>query len=424
MIIKNARWLTPEGYFEEGHMEIEQGRIGKLGAGSAPGTDVGGIDARGYVILPGIIDPHVHFREPGQMYKEGIVNASRAALKGGVTTVIDMPNNRPPITTRKRALEKRQRFARKALVNWGIMLHATDRRFEDPGDLVKSVKIYMAKSSALPAITSESALTQVFKQYPLVSIHAEDESYFLPDKKETLPHHEWRPRQAVIGALQKIEKALKQVADRERPHVVICHMNTRDEVEWLKRMKAEGFDVWGETCPHYLFFTQDDYLNMGTLLQVNPPIRTKADQQALLNGLSQGVIDFIGTDHAPHTLQEKQSANPPSGIAAIEWLMPQMLHLIDEGVIKWTQLNRLIAAASAWCYHIEGRDGIREGNWADLVLVKRFEGNQRNDGVVTRSGVNVYRRFDFRWRVEMTLVNGIVKFQKGRFVNDKKGMAV
>ncbi len=426
MLIKNARWLTAEGYFEEGHIEIEDGIIQKLGRSSSRKTSGPVIDARGYVILPGIIDPHVHFREPGQMYKEGIRNASRAALKGGVTTIIDMPNNRPPITNYKRALEKRQRFEKKSLVNWGIMLQATNGKsdFSPALPLVKAVKVYMAKSSPLPALTDEAALQAVFSRAPRVAIHAEDETAFLSDQKDKLLHHQWRPRQAVISALQKIERVLKAMEEQQRPRVVICHMNTRQEVEWLQRMKSEGFDVWGETCPHYLFFTQDDYLKMGTILQVNPPIRSKDDQQALLDGLSQGIIDFIGTDHAPHTLQEKQSANPPSGIAAIEWLMPQMLHLIDEGVIKWAQLNRLITAASATCYQIAQRDGIKEGNRADLVLVKRFERNQLDDSIVTRTGINVYRHFDFRWKVEMTLVNGVVKFQKGKFVNDTKGLAV
>lgn len=426
MIIKNARWLTPQGYFEEGHIVIEDGRIAKLGKTAAPKRTGPLLNGQGCVILPGIIDPHVHFREPGQMYKEGIRNASRAALKGGVTTVIDMPNNRPPITSCKRVKEKRQRFEKKSLVNWGIMLHASNGKnnISETLDLVKSVKIYMAKSSALPAITSESSLKEIFTQASTVSLHAEDETQFLTAQKDNLPHHEWRPRQAITSALEKIESVLKAIPAEKRPRTVICHMNTRDEVQWLERMKKEGFDVWGETCPHYLFFTQDDYLQNGTLFQVNPPIRTKDDQHALLEGLSKGIIDFIGTDHAPHTLAEKQSQNPPSGIAAIEWLMPQMLYLIDEGVLTWSQLNQIITGGSAECYNIADRDGIKEGNWADLVMVKRYGQPQPDSNIVTKTGINLYKNFDFRWKVEMTLVNGVVKFQKGKFVDDTKGMAI
>ena len=424
MIIKNARWLTPEGYFEEGHIEIENGRIVRLSRSFNSRKTASVLDGQGCVILPGIIDPHVHFREPGQMYKEGIRNASRAALKGGVTTVIDMPNNRPPVTNKKRVLEKRRRFAKKSLINWGIMLQGVNGRQETVNGLVKSTKIYMARSSALPAVTRESSLKQLFAHYSRLSIHAEDESFFVPEKKNEWPHHEWRPREAVSGALSKIEQTLKSLSAEQRPRLVICHMNTSDEVYWLKRMKAQGFDVWGETCPHYLFFTQEDYLKRGALLQVNPPIRTETDRQTLLKGISEGIIDFIGTDHAPHTLQEKQSPHPPSGIAAIEWLLPQLLFLIDEGIIKWSQLNNLITGASAQCYDIEDRNGIKEGNWADLVMVKRCAKKQTDDAVLTKAGVNVYRDMDFRWKVETTIVNGIVKYKKGKFVNDAKGMAV
>ena len=423
-IISHARWLTPKGYFEEGHIEIEGGKIAQLGRSLLSSKNLPTISAKGYVLLPGIIDPHVHFREPGQMYKEGIRNASRAALKGGVTTIIDMPNNKPPVTNLKRVHQKRKRFENKALVNWGIMLQATANPQSEVHSWIKSVKIYMARSSALAAITEESTLRKLFSTYRQVSIHAEDETLFLKEKSKNLPHHEWRPRTAIKVALNKIENALKSLEIKQRPRVIICHVNTRDEVLWLKRMKKEGFDVWGETCPHYLYFTQDDYLQKGAVLQVNPPLRTRQDQQAILEGLSDGTIDFIATDHAPHLPEEKQSDHPPSGIAAIEWLYPQILHLIDEGIIKWAQLNDLVSKAAAECYQIKDRNGIEEGNWADLVMVRRCPQKRSETNIITRAAINPYQQFDFRWAVEATIVNGIVKYQQGKFINDTKGMAI
>ncbi|NOX87506.1 MAG: dihydroorotase family protein [Calditrichaeota bacterium] len=424
MVIKNARWLTAEGYFEEGHIEIQEGRIVKFGSSSSYGGNDSILNARGCLILPGMIDPHVHFREPGQRYKEGVCNGSKAALKGGVTSIIDMPNNKPPVTTKKRLEKKRIRFAKKSLVNWGIMYHASNGKKEAIEDLSKSVKIYMAKSSAMAPITGEDELKELFEFYSRVSVHAEDESEFLQDGKNRLPHHERRPRKAVISALQKIENALRKLPEEKRPRVVICHINTAEEADWLFRMKNEGFDVWGETCPHYLFFTQEDYLKEGAIFQVNPPIRTKNDRQKLLKALSEGIVDFIGTDHAPHTPEEKQSSNPPSGIAGIEWVLPQMLHLIDEGIINWKQLHQLTCRSAANCYDIEGRDGIKEGNWADLVFVKRLDEPQPNQTVITKTGFNIYDRFEFRWNVELTLVNGIVKFEKGKFPNESPGKAI
>ena len=423
MLITNARWLTPDGYFEEGNIEIVEGRIARLSTGrrlASNGKEV--LDARGYLILPGMIDPHVHFREPGQVYKEGIRNGSKAALKGGVTTVIDMPNNRPPITTPARLKEKRDRFARKSLVNWGVMFHASGKLY-DVGEEAKSVKIFMARSSSLTSITDEQTLTRLFEFYERVSIHAEDESVF-PKDGDHLPHHERRPREAVLRALQKIERALRSLPAEKRPRVIICHTNTAQEMGWVKRMKADGFDLWAETAPHYLFFTQEDALRQGAFLKVNPPIRTLQDQQALRQGLTANIIDFIGTDHAPHVLYEKQGETPPSGIAAVEWVLPLLLNLIDEGIISWEQLHRLTCGNASRAYAIADRDGIREGNWADLVFVKRTTKPIMNAHVVTKAGVNVYKNVGCCWQVEQTMVNGIVKYRKGKFIDETPGHAV
>ncbi len=424
MRIINARWLTPQGYFEEGTIDIEQGRIARLHLGRQTDNAAGDVlDARGYLILPGMIDPHVHFREPGQLYKEGIRNGSKAALKGGVTTVIDMPNNRPPITTPARLQEKRLRFEKKSLVNYGLMFHASAKLYALDGT-AKSVKIFMARSSSLSSINNESALRRIFAHYRRVSIHAEDESVFNEDSNRRLPHHERRPRAAIKEALSKIERTLRSLPAEQRPRVVICHVTTSDDVHWITRMKAEGFDVWAETAPHYLFFTQEDYLRKGALLQVNPPIRTEQDRQALRQALRQGTIDFIGTDHAPHTPAEKQSSHPPSGIAGIEWAVPLLLHLMDEGLIHWEQLHRLTCTNASRCYEIKDRDGIKKGNWADLIFVKRSVDQSLNRRVRTRAGTNVYADMGCCWQVERTLVNGIVKYEKGKFINEQPGKAV
>lgn len=424
-IINNARWLNPDGSFGEGHIIIRGDKISKLNEGAyAAGSDGEVIDAGGLLVLPGAIDPHVHFREPGQLYKEGILNGSRAALRGGVTTVIDMPNNKPPLSTRKRVEKKLQLFRKKSLVNWGVMYHTSGHNQDDVGGLIRSAKIYMAKSSALPAVTSPELLQRLFARFPVVSIHAEDETAFDTSPQRSPLHHENRPRRAITLALEKIGQALKSLKKSRRPRVIICHMNTADEVVWLKRMKAEGLDVWGETCPHYLYFTQDDYIRHGTAFQVNPPIRSQADQQALRQGLADGIIDFIGTDHAPHARAEKSSDRPPSGIAAIEWLMPQMLHLLDQQVIAWPQFTAIMCASAAQAYSINGRGGIREGNFADLVLVEQGGEGHNAAPTQTRAGVNLYADFDFRWRVRKTFVNGVLKYEDGRFYETIKGKEV
>ena len=419
--LTNARWLSADGTFEEGTIFIVDGYIVHL-AGADAATDGYDIfDAAGHLVLPGAIDPHVHLRQPGQLYKEGVNNGSKAALRGGVTSVIDMPNNKPACSTAVRLRQKKEIFTKKSYVNWGLMFHATAGNRHAAQKQIKSAKVYMAKSSALPAVTKQNVINDLCRFYPLLSFHAEDETAFLPGK---LPHHEKRPHAAVKTALQKIERALRELAPDERPRVVICHINTALETDWLRRMRRGGFDVWGEGSPHYFFFTQDDYLRQGTALQVNPAIKTEQDRQALRRALSEGGIDFIGTDHAPHARFEKESEQPPSGIAAIEWYMPLMLYLLDEGLFDWPRFYELTCANTARCYRIEKRDGIKEGNYADLVLVKRYEQPVKRKKIQTKSGQNVYSHVPLHWQVETVLVNGKVKFDGKRFYGKPEGMEI
>jgi dihydroorotase len=422
MLIKNVRWLNNKGEFIESDIQINKGKIVNLDKAIPTGKEDQVIDAREYLVVPGAIDSHVHFREPGQLYKEGILSGSKAALHGGVTTVIDMPNNKPPCSTGKRIRQKKELFRKKSLVNFGVMLHTTPYNDEDLEDQIVSAKIYMAKSSALPAITSVEVLSHLFQKYPTVSIHAEDETEFDLSSDHSPLHHVYRPRKAITTALQKIETALRTLNGKSRPRIVICHMNTADEVNWITRMKDEGFDVWGETCPHYLYFTQDDYIEKGAAFQVNPPIRTKEDQARLREGMASGAIDFIGTDHAPHSKEEKNSANPPSGIAAIEWLMPQLLYFVDNGLLSWKRFYELTCLGASDCYLIKGRNGIEPGNFADLVFLKKSSGSDNK--IQTKAGRNLYENFNFNWQVALTLVNGIVKFDGKKYHTKIKGMEI
>lgn len=424
LIIKNAYWLTPQGSFDQGSILISEGKIVSLNKTQIKLADAEVHDASGYMILPGAIDPHVHFREPGQKYKEGIDNGSKAALAGGVTTVIDMPNNNPPCSTLRRIMQKKKLFSHKSHVNWGVMLHTSSRIEKNLADKIISAKVYMAKSSRLPAITDVKTIIRIMRNFPVISFHAEDESLLDISPQRSPLHHENRPRQAVISALNKIEQAFNSLPEKDRPRIVICHMNTTEEMAWIKKKKTEGWDIFGETCPHYLFFTQDDYIAGGAVFQVNPPIRTREDQKALHRSLGDGTIDFIGTDHAPHASAEKASAKPPSGIASIEWLLPQILYLIDKNIINWKKFHELTVANAARCYGIALRNGIIEGNYADLVFVKRVEQKDKIRKIQSKTGINLYEKFDFKWRVCRTFVNGILKYDGKKYFEKGKGKEV
>ncbi len=417
IFIKNGKWLGPDGQFHDGDILVENDKITGIGAICRSPLTEWVIDARGKYILPGLIDTHVHFREPGQEYKEGILNASRAALKGGVTSVLDMPNNNPPITSQKILDEKKTLFFQKSMVNWGLQFHGQEKHNENVSGIA-ALKLYMAKSSALPAITDVDNIAAIFKQFPLVTIHAEDETAFIANEGKNYIHHINRPKEAIVSALKKIKMALLETAKENRPKIVICHIATLEEVSWVEEMKNDGYEVYAETCPHYLYLTQDDYLRDGAKYKVNPPIRSEEDRERLLQGLKDGTIDFIGTDHAPHTPQEKKSENPPSGIAGIEWLAPLILNLVDEGLISWKRFMELTVEKAADCFGIHSRKTIEIDTIADLIII---ENSNADKNIVTRAGFNPYVNKKLNWQVATAIINGSLVFNNGIIFDKYKG---
>jgi dihydroorotase len=421
MRIVNARWLAPDGTWTDGVMDLVDGRLRLLPGAIAPAVD-GTYDAAGQLIVPGFIDPHVHLREPGQSYKEGIRNGTRAALAGGVTTLLDMPNNKPPTSTARRLEAKRARFRRKSLCNWGLFLQATPRSADtrlasavSPG--ICALKVYMAKSSAHPGVNRLDDLMALFRAWPVVALHAEDDTCFCdgPYDMRNVAHHVHRPRGSIQEALAKIERALRVLEPHERPRVIILHAATMDEVAWLLRMKADGFDVHGETCPHYLLFTDRDQLERGGALKCNPPIRGVLDRMALRDALANGALDFVATDHAPHAPTENALPDtPPSGIAGIEWLWPLLLHGRDAGWVGDHQLTGLSCAGAARCYGIPDRDGIRDGNAADLAVVEHAPDAPARP-IITKAGFDPFEQTPLAWRVRATFVSGVLSYDHGRF---------
>ncbi len=416
--IDHATWLCPDGTKGTGTLLATEDGIHLLPPGAAAPQAAAVIDGAGGIVVPGIVDPHTHLREPGHGYKEGITNGTRAALAGGVTTVLDMPNNRPPTSTAARLDAKRTRFRRKSRVHWGLHVQASMVNEVLDTDGIASVKIYMARSSTDSALNTPRRLREIFGGYPRIAVHAEDEERF--PTGTTGPHHEARPREAVRTALQKVEETLEGLSPTDRPRVILCHIATADELDWLTCMKARGFDVWGETVPHYTVFTQEDTLRLGGRLHVNPPIRTAADRAAVLAGIADGRIDFAATDHAPHTPAEKTSAHPPSGIAGIEWLGPWLVSLADRGHIRWDRYLDLASRSAARCYGFEVAAGVEEGAPADLALLVR--GDRRR--VVTRARWNPYRDHPMGWTVAATVVRGHLAHHEGTFPGEPRGREV
>jgi len=463
--VVNATWVGPGGVVASGTLAGAAGRL-ELYPGSTPelppATTV--LDGTGFLVFPGCTDAHVHFREPGQSAKEGIANGSRAALAGGVTTVLDMPNNRPPCSTPARLEHKRALFQRKSAVNWGLFVQASPdtaqwtveslrtgsqepnlrefdlrvpgrrggsglSRFERNGTGrtgFVGAKIYLARSSVLPALRDPTVLRRIFETFSLVAVHAEDEREFRTGTD--LPHHVARPAGSIASALSLVEGTLRSLAPGLRPRVVICHASSTEEIRWLVRMKDDGFDVWGETCPQYLWLMQDDYLLYGAGLKVNPPLRTTADAMALRHALRDGVLDFLSTDHAPHLPSEKGGSAPPSGMPGVEWYLPNAWRLVDDEGIGMERLLDVTCVAAARCYGLSGRDGLRPGNHADFVLVRTGRVAPHPRLPITKAGYCPYSSSigDCAWGLEVaaTVVGGVLRFHEGRFLPGPPGQEV
>lgn len=319
------------------------------------------IDGTNLTLLPALIDPHVHFRTPGAKHKENWIYGAQAAVKGGVTTVFDMPNTIPHCTTVSALKEKhliinRQLQESKIPLRYYLYIGADRKHLNEIAkakDLAIGIKVFMGSSTGGMLIDDDATLDEVFRiasnEDMIVSVHAEDEAEIqkkmLAFGPQTDPafHSKIRSREAAAIA---VERALSFAA-KHRTRLCILHVGTKEEIALIKQAKQDGISAYCETSPHHLLLNTSHYAKWGTRVQVNPPLREKEDQEVLWAALNDGTIDFIGTDHAPHTLEEKSLpyGKAPSGIPGIEFLLPLLLNAVNqkkltlETLVKSTRLN-------------------------------------------------------------------------------------
>ena len=339
------------------------------------------IDADGAMLLPGAIDTHVHFREPGLTHKATMATESRAALAGGVTTWFDMPNTKPPTVTLSAIEEKQKIAADTAVGNGAFFIGLTNDNLDEvlqaDFTVVPGVKVFMGSSTGNMLVDDESTLVKAFKtvKTPIV-VHAEDETTIAREKARAIEKYGPKPPVEVHSEIRPAEACVKATAhaiDLARAtgaRLHVAHLSTADEVELIRRAKAEGVKVTAEVSPSHLLFTTDDYAQLGARIKMNPSIKTAADRDALRQGLLDGTIDMIATDHAPHLLAEKQGGalEAVSGAPMVQFSVVKTLDLFGPEVMA-----RAMAVAPARIFGIDRRGTLAPGMASDIILVRRLD---------------------------------------------------
>ncbi len=394
---------------------IAEGKIKRLGTGLTADKT---IDIHNQLVLPGVIDIHVHFRQPGGEQKETWRTGSQAAVAGGVTTVVDMPNTMPP-TTNQATLDMKRGLAAPSLCNYGFHLGATTDNHESLEDVqgIAGIKVYVGSSTGTLLVAADEEIKKLFTiPGRFWMIHAEDEPTIqahaeaLAGHDEPEIHSRVRDRDAAITAVERVISIAQDMDAR----IHICHLSTAEEVELVRQAKRDGISVSCEVSPHHLFLNETAYEKFGNLVKVNPPLRTKHDNEVLMAALADGTIDIVATDHAPHTLDEKHKAYPdaPSGIPEVQTSLPLLVRAVKQGKITMRRLVEAMATTPAQLLNIKSKGEIKAGFDADLVVVNEQPHLLQKKELYSKAGYSPYEGWELPMPV-MTLVNGNVVFDHG-----------
>lgn len=451
LLIRNANVLLPDGSFQIADVLVQGGAIAQVGAHLNPEADRI-IEADRLTLLPGVIDPQVHFREPGLEHKEDLTTASRACARGGVTSFLEMPNTRPLTITQAALNDKLARAAQKSYVNFGFFIGATAENLPDlqTANPTPGIKIFMGSMHGDLLVDQEATLDRLFATGTrLIAVHAEDQARIAQRRQEfagsTDPgiHSVIQDNQAALNATQLALKLSKKY--QRRLHIL--HLSTAEEAELLRQDKPEW--VTAEVTPQHLLLNTGYYEKLGTLIQMNPPIRSAHDNEVLWQALKDGVIDFIATDHAPHTLEEKGRAIPgngaaspasdgvpsqpvllepaqaPSGMPGVETSLPLMLTQAIAGRCTVAQVSNWMSTAVAKAYGIANKGAIAPGYDADLVLVdlENYHPVLREE-LQTKCGWSPFEGWNLTGWPAVTIVGGQIAYERGQFNDQIRGKAL
>ena len=436
-IIRNAT-IVNEGRKFVGSVVIEDEMIQQVleGDDSTQTYDLE-IDATGLYLFPGVIDDHVHFREPGLTYKADIASESRTAAAGGVTSYMEMPNTNPPTTNIQLLEEKFQLAAQNSRVNYSFYYGATNDNVDTLQLLdttrVPGVKVFMGSSTGNMLVDREESLHRIFATSPLLLMaHCEDTSIIEANirlfKKKYKGQNDfpvrYHSRIRSVEACYESSSLAVQMAKDTGARLHIAHISTAKELGLFENKPLEEKKITAEAVIAHLMFTTEDYDTMGTRIKCNPSVKTPEDRAALREALTNGLIDVVATDHAPHMEEEKRGGalKAASGMPMIQFSLVSMLELSDEGVLPIERIPYLMSHNPAQLFRIEKRGFIRPGYFADLTLVDPNANWQVKEGrYYTKCGWTPMDERVFKWRVRRTLVNGITAYSDGVVVDGIRG---
>lgn len=434
ILIKNVQ-VVNRGKIFPSDILIKDGRIVKIDKQIDALTDKE-IDATGLHAIPGIIDDQVHFREPGLTHKSDLYTEPRAAVAGGVTSFMEMPNTKPPALTQKLLSDKYDIAAQKSLANYSFFMGASNDNLEEvlrtnAGD-VCGVKIFMGSSTGNMLVDNEKVLESLFSQVPmLIATHCEDEQTIRQNLKaykekygEEVPFHLHPVIRNEEGCYKSSSLAIA-LAKQYNTRLHILHISTQNELELFRNdIPLDEKKITSEVCVHHLYFNSDDYEKFGSQIKCNPAIKSKFHQNSLFPALLDNRLDIIATDHAPHTWEEKSNTyfKAPSGVPLIQHSLNVMLDFFHAGKISLERIVEKMCHAPAICFRVQERGYLEEGFWADIALVNlEKEWTVHKHNIFHKCGWSPFEGHTFKGKVEHTIVSGHLAYSEGLFFENQKG---
>ncbi|MDO8480234.1 MAG: amidohydrolase family protein [Nanoarchaeota archaeon] len=379
LLIKNGQAMV-KGKLVACDIFCDKGKILEIGTLKNKKADEV-IDASEKIILPGIIDCHVHFREPGQSHKEDFLTGSRAAAAGGVTTILAMPNTQPPILTLE-TLEQERALAKKSVVNYGCYLCGADNVGEiKKAKNIPGVKLYLDVTTGNMKIDNPELINKIFSSHKRIAVHAEG---------------------------QKVKECISRIK-KTKNALYLCHISSKEEIETIRKEKDRR--IFCEVTPHHLFLTKEDAKRLGPFGLMKPELKSKTDVEALWKGIADGTVDTVCTDHAPHTIEEKNSEKPPWGVPGVQTMLPLLLDAVNSGKLPLEKIPVLCSENPAKIFGIKGKGKIEKGYDADLVIVDmNLEKEVRNQDMLSRCGWTPFDKKVLKGWPVITIVNGNVTY--------------